>query len=300
MLRAGLHLPQPSPQRLVRRPFLTVVEREFEGGDARAALRVLGRGECRAGQRQTLASELVKQGVVVLATTGGTNSVLAAKSGAPELPIVFAIGGDPLKFDLVRSLNQPGGNVTGATFLANALLPKQFALLYEIAQRPRKVGFMVNPANPNAEQNTADVVAASASVGSELIVVQASTREEVEQAFAKFQLHQIGALVIFPDALFTGLRDAIATLALRAGIPTIYNSHEFAIAGGFVGYGPDQMETYRQAGRYVGRVLSGEKVSALPVMQPTKFELFINLKTAKALNLGVPPNLLALADEVIE
>jgi putative ABC transport system substrate-binding protein len=205
-----------------------------------------------------------------------------------------------VKFGLVASLNRPGGNVTGVSFLANLLAAKQLEVLHETVPKATVVGFLVNPDNPNAAADTAEVQAAAAALGLGLVVASARAEHDIDTAFATVVQQKAGALLIGADPLFGIRRDPIAALAARHALPAIFIARDFAVAGGLMSYGPDQVDAYRQAGIYAGRILKGEKAADLPVVQPTKFELVINLKTAKALGLEVPPMLLARADEVIE
>jgi putative ABC transport system substrate-binding protein len=247
-----------------------------------------------------LAAELVGQRVSVIATANATAAALAATAATSTIPIVFTIGADPVQFGLVVSLNRPGGNVTGVSFLSNLLVAKQLGLLQEFVPAASEFGLLVNPSNPNAESDTRHAKAAADSLGRKIHVVHASTERDLETAFAALIERRVAALVVVPDALFVGQREQLATLAARHAIPKIYSNRAYADAGGLMSYGASQLDAYRQAGMYVGRILSGEKPADLPVIQPTKFELVINLKTARALNLQVPDKLLALADEVIE
>jgi putative ABC transport system substrate-binding protein len=247
-----------------------------------------------------LAAELVGKGVSVIATVNATAAALAAKAATSTIPIVFTIGADPVQFGLVASLNRPGGNVTGVSFLSNLLVAKQLGLLQEFVPAASGFGLLVNPSNPNADSDTRQAKAAADSLGREIHVVYASTERDLGTAFAALIERRVAALVVVPDALFVGQREQLATLAARHAIPTIYSNRAYADAGGLMSYGASQLDAYRQAGIYVGRILSGEKPADLPVIQPTRFELVVNLKTARALHLQVPDKLLALADEVIE
>jgi putative tryptophan/tyrosine transport system substrate-binding protein len=252
------------------------------------------------GRLPALAAELVGHRVSVIATANATAAALAAKAATSTIPIVFTIGADPVQFGLVGSLNRPGGNVTGVSFLSNLLVAKQLGLLQEFVPAASEFGLLVNLSNPNAESDTRQAKAAADSLGRKIHVVYASTERDLGTAFAAFTERRVAALVVVPDALFVGQREQLATLAARYAIPTIYSNRVYADAGGLISYGASQLDVYRQAGIYVGRILSGEKPADLPVLQPTKFELVINLKTAKALGLSVPPTLLAIADEVVE
>ena len=247
-----------------------------------------------------LAAELVGQRVNVIATVNATAAALAAKAATSTIPIVFTIGADPVQFGLVASLNHPGGNVTGVSFLSNLLVAKQLGLLQQFVPAVSNFGLLVNPGNPNAESDTRHAEAAAASLGCKIHVVYASSERDLGPAFAALIERRAAALVVVPDALFVGQREQLAMLATRHALPTIYSNRVYADAGGLMSYGASQLDAYRQAGIYVGRILSGEKPADLPVVQPTKFELVINLKTARALNLRVPDQLRALADEAIE
>ena len=247
-----------------------------------------------------LVDDLVRRHAAIIVATGGTAAALAAHAATTAIPIVFAIGGDPVKFRLVSSLNQPGGNITGVSFLANALLAKQVGILHETISKEVAIGLLINPTNPNAEIDTKVVAAAANTLGHRLVVVTASTENEINTAFANLVQQRAGALLIFPDTLFSGQRDQLAALATRHKLPAVYNSRQFAAAGGLISYGTDQTDAYRQVGIYTGRILKGEKPGDLLVMQSTKFELVINLKTAKLLGLKISEPFLLIADEVIE
>jgi putative ABC transport system substrate-binding protein len=256
--------------------------------------------EGRYDQIPALVAELLARQAAVVSVTGSTAAVQAAMAATRTIPIVFVIGADPVKFGLVASLNRPGGNVTGVSFLGNQLVAKQLGLLNELIPGATNFGFLVNPNNPNAESDTNSARLAADALGRKIIVVKARTREDIDQAFAQLNKERANALLISADPLFSGSREQLAALAARHALPTMFNSREFALAGGLLSYGPDQADAYREAGIYVGRILMGEKPSNLPVVQPTKFELHINTKTARSLGLNVPPLLLARADEVVE
>jgi putative ABC transport system substrate-binding protein len=254
----------------------------------------------QADQLPLLATELVRRQVAVLATAGGTTSALAAKAATKVIPIVFTIGGDPVEDSLVVSLNRPGGNVTGVTFYSNSLLPKRLELLRELAPSAVPLSVLVNPNNARAQVDTRDVRAAAEVLGQPIRVLQAGSVEEIDKAFASIVEHGRGALLVTADAFFFTRREQLVALTARHAVPASYGQREFIEAGGLISYGSSVTDSHRQAGIYAARILKGEKPSDLPVLQPTKFELIINLKTAKALGLTVPPTLLAIADEVIE
>jgi putative ABC transport system substrate-binding protein len=247
-----------------------------------------------------LADELVSRRVAVIATGGGTAAALAAKAATSTIPIVFAIGADPVKFGLVASFNRPGGNVTGVSFLANTLVAKQLELLRELIPAAGTIGVLVNPNNPNAEADKKDIEAAAVSLGRRIDFVHAGNERDFDTAFASLARRQATGLLVFPDALFVSRREQLADLAARHKLPTIYPNRTFVQSGGLISYGANQIDVFRHAGVYAGRILKGEKPAEVPVMQPTKFELVINLKTAKALGLAVPMIMQMTADEVIE
>lgn len=244
-----------------------------------------------------LLEDLVRRRVNVIAATGGTPTALAAQAASGAIPVVFAIGADPVKFGLAASFNRPGGNTTGVSFLANALLAKQVEVLHETVAKDVVLGFLINPVNPNADSDTAS---AAAKLGRKLVIVKAQRPSDIATAFSLLVDQKVGALLIFPDALFTSLREQLVALVLRHKLPALYNSRDFAVSGGLIGYGANQGEAYRHTGAYVGRILKGEKPAELPVMQSTAVDLVVNLKTAKALGIEVPQTLLARADEIIE
>ena len=247
-----------------------------------------------------LASGLVRRQVAVIAA-GGTPALLAAKAATTTIPIIFSTTVDPVEAGFVASLNRPGGNLTGWTILNIELGPKQVELLHELVPTSSSIALLVNAANPVlAEPTTKNAQAAARTLGLQLHVLNASTDQEIDAAFATLvQLHA-GGLVIGPDNFFNSRSEQLAALALRHQIPAIYQYREFAAAGGVMSYGGNLTDAYRLVGVYVGRILKGEKPADLPVQTPTKFELVINLRTAKALGLEVPDTLLARADEVIE
>jgi putative ABC transport system substrate-binding protein len=249
----------------------------------------------------TLAAELVKSQVSVIFATGSPVPARTAKAATSTIPIVFAYGGDPVRDGLVESFNRPGGNVTGATFVGTALTAKRMELLRELLPHVSDVALLVNPKGTLAEGQISEAEAAARALGLTLHIVNATSEGEFDEAFATMSRLKVGAFFPSTDPLF-GLngRGLHITLAYRYGIPAICNGRVDVVAGGLVSYGPDLPDTWRQAGIYVGRILKGEKPSELPVVQPTKFELVINLKTAKQFGIEVSPTLLSRADEVIE
>jgi putative tryptophan/tyrosine transport system substrate-binding protein len=248
----------------------------------------------------SLASDLVHHQVAVIAATGDTVSALAAKRATVTTSIVFVIGSDPVKEGLVASFNRPGGNITGVSVISSALVSKHFELLHELVPQATVIGVLLNPDNPNADFELSDLQSAARSMGLRLVVVRANTESGIESAFASLVQQHGAALLVEPDAFFLDRREQLVALAAHQAIPTIYSRREAPAVGGLISYGTNFAEVYRQAGVYVGQILNGMKPADLPVMQPTKFELVINSKTAKTLGLTVPDKLLALADEVIE
>ena len=246
-----------------------------------------------------MASELVRRKVNVIAT-GGLPASLAAKSATSAIPVVFATGDDPVLVGLVTSLNRPGGNVTGISFLLSVLVGKRIELIRELAPSATTVAFLVDPTFPTSESATRDAQAAAHALGLQLLVLNASSQGDFQAAFARIRQHHASALIVNANTLFTSYINQLIALAAHHAVPTIYQLRQAVEAGGLASYGASFADAYRQAGIYAGRVLKGEKPSELPVLQPTKFELVINLKTANALGLTVPPALLARADEVIE
>src|SRR5262245_35833277 len=247
-----------------------------------------------------MAADLVRQRVAVIVTPASTPAALAAKAATTTIPIVFSTGGDPVALGLVSSLNRPGGNVTGITFMTVELTAKRLGLLRELVPGATRLFALANPHYAFAEAITKDLEAASATLGLHIEIVHASTDREIDEAFATMVRNRAEGLLMTPDPFFTNRRAQIVTLATRHALPTASAIREFVQAGGLLSYGPSLPDTYRQAGIYTGRILKGEKPTDLPVTQPTKFELTINLTTARALGLTVPDKLLALADEVIE
>ena len=246
-----------------------------------------------------LAADLVRQRVAVILATGSTAPALAAKAATAEIPIVFESGGNPVAAGLVASLNRPGGNVTGVTVIFSALVPKRLDLLHQLVPKAAVLGALVNPNYPEADLQRRELREAAKTLGLP-IEVQDATPTEIEAAFAVLVERKTDALLIANDPIFLSRRDQIIALAARHTVPTIYGLRQYADEGGLVSYGPSLTEALRQGGIYVSRILNGAKPAELPIVQPTKFELVINLKTAAALGLTIPPNVLAIADEVIE
>jgi putative ABC transport system substrate-binding protein len=247
-----------------------------------------------------LAAELVNLRVALLFAAGGPPSALAAKEATSTIPVVFSAVSDPVRLGLVPSLNRPGGNVTGMSFLNSELIAKSAQLLKEALPAATVIAFLVNPSGPSAEIYANEAPAASRALGIRIPVLNASTEQDLDEAFASLAKLGAGGLVVPAEPFFDSQRERIVSLAAQHAVPMISNLREYVVAGGLMSYGPSLPDLYRRAGIYVGRVLKGEKPADLPVMQPTKLDLVINLKTAKALGLTVPPALLAVADELIE
>jgi putative tryptophan/tyrosine transport system substrate-binding protein len=247
-----------------------------------------------------LAADLVARKVAVIAATGGWNSILAAKTSTTTIPIVFTFGADPIQAGFVTSLNRPGGNVTGVSWFSAMLGAKQLGLLHELFPNAAVIALMVNRKNLEAEVSQRDTQEAARTLGRQLLVVNASTPDEINTAFATMSQRRAGALLVAGDPFFASRRQQIVALAAREAIPAMYANREFVEEGGLMSYGNDTVDGYRRAGVHTGRILNGASPSDLPVDQATKFELVINLKTAKALGLDVPPTVSARADEVIE
>jgi putative ABC transport system substrate-binding protein len=251
-------------------------------------------------QLPALAADLVRQGVRVLGAFGGVHTAIAAKAATADIPIVFGMGSDPVKFGLVASLNRPGGNVTGVTFFTAELEAKRLALLRELVPKAKAIAALINPTNANAENQTKETTEAARTLGLELHVLNATNEHEIDTAFTRLVQLRASALAVASDPFLFARRQQLIGLAARHAVPAIYEWREFVEAGGLLSYGTSLSDAYRQAGIYVGRVLKGEKPSDLPVFQTTKFEFVLNLTTAKILGLDVPPSLSARADEVIE
>jgi putative ABC transport system substrate-binding protein len=256
--------------------------------------------EGQSEQLPALANDLVRRGITVLVATGGEPAALAAKDSTQTIPIVFLIGGDPVKMGLVASMNRPGGNVTGLTLLSTEIERKRLALLQELLPKASLIAVLINPDFPATENRRRDVLEAASRMGLKTIVVSASSESQFEPAFTTAVEQRADALMVFADPFFNSRRDQLAALAARYKIPAIYEFREYALAGGLMSYGANIVELYREVAHYAGRILRGAKPSDLPIMQPTKFDFVINQKVARGLALEVPDKLLALADEVIE
>jgi putative ABC transport system substrate-binding protein len=246
----------------------------------------------------TMAADLVRRSVAAIFANGP--AVVAAKEATSTIPIIFAVGFDPIASGLVSRLNRPGGNLTGFTGLLDEVAPKSLELLRELVPSASNIAILLNLAYPSAEIQLRDGQAAARTLGMQLHVMNASTESQIDTAFAAFIQQRVGAIFVAGDPFFASRRDQIVALAARHAIPAIYARREFPVAGGLMSYGGVVVDMYRQAGTYVGRILKGEKPAELPVVQSTKIELVINLKTAKTLGLTVPITLLGRADEVIE
>jgi putative ABC transport system substrate-binding protein len=256
--------------------------------------------EDRYDQLAGMAADLVRREVAVIAAVGGFVSALPAKAATSTIPIVFIGGGDPVKLGLVASLNRPGGNITGVSNITIELLPKRLDLLRQIIPNVIVVGLLVNPTNATTELQLREMQQAARILGWNVLAVQATKVDDFDQAFAKLVHERAGAVVLSSDPFLNTHTEKFAAAALQHRMPAIADFRDFAIAGGLMSYGTDVADGYRQVGNYTGRILKGERPADLPVMQSAKFELVINLKTAKALGLEVPASLLARADEVIE
>ena len=255
------------------------------------------------GQRdrlQALAEDLVRRQVAVIVTGGGESAALAAKAATASIPIVFNAGGDPVRFGLVNSLNRPGGNITGVAALLSELVAKKLGLLRELVPNADTVAALVDPTDPSAATQISETQQAARALGHQLVLLTASTDEEIDAAYTMLVQQQAAALLVNASPFFVTRTERLVRLSARHALPTIYFRREMADAGGLMSYGSSTAEMYGQMGVYTGRILKGEKPADLPVLQPIKFELVINMKTAKALGLIIPPGMLAIADDVIE
>jgi putative tryptophan/tyrosine transport system substrate-binding protein len=247
-----------------------------------------------------LATLLVRRQVALIAAIGTTPAAVAAKAATKTVPIVFAVGGDPVKLGLVESLNRPAGNLTGVSFLVSLMAAKRMEVMHEIVPKATLIGFLVNPNNPNAQSDTKDAQAAAEAIGGKLLIVTVDTGNGLETAVSKLVQQQVGALSFAPEQLFFDRREQLVALMARNALPAIYPLREFVDAGGLISYGTSIIDAFRQMGIYAGRILRGERTADLPVQQAVKVELIINLKTVQTLGLTVPLSLLGRADEVIE
>jgi putative ABC transport system substrate-binding protein len=247
-----------------------------------------------------LAAELVRRRVTVIATLGTSPSVLAAKAATATIPIVFRTGADPVEAGLVASLNRPGGNVTGVTTLSWETGTKRLGLLHELLPRVTRFAMLFNPTDANIDYLTKDAESAAATLGVGLDILRVASSRDIELAFASLMSRRIEALLVAPHGLFNNRRVQVVTLATRHGVPAIYPARDYVEVGGLMSYGANAPDQFRQAGIYAARVLKGEKPAEMPVLRASKFELVLNLPTARAFGLEVPPTLLARADEVIE
>jgi putative ABC transport system substrate-binding protein len=255
--------------------------------------------EDQSERLSALAAELVGRHVPVIVSSA-LNATFAAKAATSTVPVVFAVNNDPVASGLVASLNRPGGNLTGVSYLSSELGAKRLGLMHELLPKVTDFAVLAHPTYPSSAPFISDVKAAARSLSLRIEVFNASTESEIDTAFAALSAHRLGALLMANNPLFTTRREHIIALAARFAVPTMYVQREFANAGGLICYGTDLPDVYRLAGGYAGRILKGGKPAELPILQPTKFELVINLTTAKALKLDIPPTLLARADEVIE
>ena len=246
-----------------------------------------------------LAADLVRRQCAVI-IAGGNGAALAVKAATATIPIVFSTGDDPIALGLVASLNRPEGNVTGIYFYTDALESKQLDLLRETVPKANVIGVLVNPTSLASVAQARDAQAAARALGQQIYIVNVNSERDIDPAFATLVQHQVGGILVAGNALFTGQRNRLVALAAHHALPVIYYGREFVEAGGLMSYGASMTDAYRQVGNYAGRILKGTKPADLPVQTPTKFELIINLKTAKTLGLTVPPTLLTHADEVIE
>jgi putative ABC transport system substrate-binding protein len=249
----------------------------------------------------TLAEDLARRQVAVIVASGGEASALAAKSATETIPIVFSSNGDPIRLGLVASLNRPGRNMTGVSLLTTAeMLGKRLELLHTLLPRAEVLGLLINARSINADPETRGAQAAAQAIGQQVVVDSVDSDDDLDRAYAELVRRRIAGLLVQSDPLFLNLRNQLVALAARHSLPAIFGRREYVVAGGLISYGSDLTDGYRQQGVYAGRILKGEKPADLPVAQSTKFELVINVKTAKSLGIDIPDRLLALADEVID
>ena len=247
-----------------------------------------------------MAAELVRRPVAVIAATGDAVSPLAAKAATTTIPIVFVVGGDPVALGLVTSFNRPAGNITGVNVVSSTLGPKALELLHELVPSAAVIGSLLNPTTSRGGFDLLELQTAARAIGVQLTVVRGNSESSIEAAFTSLAEQKARALLVEPDVYFLDRREQLVALSARDALPVLYSRREYAAIGGLASYGANLADGYRQAGIYAGRILKGEKPADLPVMQPTKFDLVLNLKTAKALHVEIPDKLLALADEVFE
>jgi putative ABC transport system substrate-binding protein len=256
--------------------------------------------DARLDRLPTLAEELVRLPVAVLAAVAGQQTPRAAQTATKTIPIVFGIGEDPVEAGLVPNLNRPPGNMTGVTFLSAGLGAKRLGMLRQLVPDADVIGLLANQNSPQGQEQMQDVADAAKSLGQQLTILNGSNDQEIDAAFASLAERRVKALLVAADPSYDPRRNRLIALSAQYAIPTLYHFRDFPLAGGLACYGASISDLYRQVGIYVGRILHGEKPADLPVMLPTKFEFVINLKTARALKLDIPPTILALADEVIE
>jgi len=256
--------------------------------------------EGHADRLPALAADLVRRRVAVVVATGGPNPALAAKAATSTVPIVFTLGADPVNLGLVANIGRPGGNITGVTFITGPLHAKRLQLLHEVVPKAGVIALLVNPDNPLAGSNARAMQDAARSLGRQTRILKARTVQEIDAAFVTLAQLRAGALLVASDGLFFDQRAQVVALATRHGVPASYELREFVAAGGLMSYGASLSEVYRQTGIYTGKILNGARPADLPVLQPTTLEFVVNLKTANALGLTIPPSVLARVDEVIQ
>jgi putative tryptophan/tyrosine transport system substrate-binding protein len=257
-------------------------------------------GESKDDRLPGLARELVDRPVTVIAAMGSAAPSLAAQKQTSTIPIVFITGGDPVKLGLVKSFNQPGGNITGVSFLSHSLGPKRLSLILELIPKDSVVGFLFNPNNPNAVKDSTEFPEAAAKLGQKVALFTARNEQELDAAFASMAEQKIGGAVVNSDSMYLGRRQYVVATANKHRIPAMYDGRDFVAVGGLSGYGASRADIFRRAGLHVASIIKGAKPAELPVVQPTKFELIINRKTANALGVTIPSSLLSYVDEVIE